>query len=51
MRPAAIIELEERLAERLATDVTITPRGDGGRMVIRYGSLEDLERIYRQLFG
>jgi len=51
MRPAAIIELEERLAERLATDVTITPRGDGGRMVIRYGSLEDLERIYRQLFS
>ena len=50
MRPAAIIELEERLAERLATNVKITPRGDGGRMVIRYGSLEDLERIYRQLF-
>lgn len=50
MRPAAIIELEGRLAERLATNVKITPRGDGGRMVIRYGSLEDLERIYRQLF-
>ncbi len=50
MRPAAIIELEERLAERLATNVKITPRGNGGRMVIRYGSLEDLERIYRQLF-
>ena len=51
MRPAAIIELEERLSERLATNVKITPRGDGGRMVIRYGSLEDLERIYRQLFA
>ncbi len=50
MRPAAIIELEERLSERLATKVKITPRGDGGRMVIRYGTLEDLERIYRQLF-
>jgi len=50
MRPAAIIELEERLSERLATKVKITTRGDGGRMVIRYGSLEDLERIYRQLF-
>jgi len=50
MRPAAIIELEERLSEKLATRVKITPRGDGGRMVIRYGSLEDLERIYRQLF-
>ncbi|MEN8233412.1 MAG: ParB/RepB/Spo0J family partition protein [Actinomycetota bacterium] len=51
MRPAAIIELEERLAERLATEVKISTRGEGGRMVIRYGSLEDLERIYRQLFG
>ena len=50
MRPAAIIELEERLSERLATKVKITTRGEGGRMVIRYGSLEDLERIYRQLF-
>ena len=50
MRPAAIIELEERLSERLATRVKITTRGEGGRMVIRYGSLEDLERIYRQLF-
>jgi len=51
MRPAAIIELEERLSERLETKVTIKTRGDGGRMVIRYGSLEDLERIYRQLFS
>jgi ParB family chromosome partitioning protein len=51
MRPAAIIELEERLAERLGTDVKIKPRGDGGQMVIRYGSLEDLEQIYRQLFS
>ena len=51
MRPAAIIELEERLSERLGTKVTIKSRGDGGQMVIRYGSLEDLEQIYRQLFG
>ena len=50
MRPAAIIELEDRLSERLATKVTIKTRGEGGRMVIRYGSLEHLERIYRQLF-
>lgn len=51
MRPAAIIELEERLSERLGTNVKIKPRGDGGQMVIRYGSLEDLEQIYRQLFS
>jgi ParB family chromosome partitioning protein len=51
MRPAAIIELEERLSERLGTTVTIKARGDGGQMVIRYGSLQDLEQIYRQLFS
>ena len=51
MRPAAIIELEERLSERLGTKVTIKARGDGGQMVIRYGSLEDLEQIYRHLFS
>lgn len=51
VRPAAIIELEERLSERLATKVSIKARGEGGRMVIRYGSLEHLEQIYRQLFG
>ena len=51
MRPAAIIELEERLSERLGTKVTIKTRGNGGQMLIRYGSLEDLEQIYRQLFS
>ena len=51
MRPAAILELEERLSERLSTSVTIKARGDGGQMVIKYGSLEHLERIYRQLFA
>ena len=51
MRPAAIIELEERLSERLSTSVTIKARGDGGQMVIKYGSLEHLEQIYRLLFA
>jgi len=51
MRPAAILELEERLSERLSTSVTIKARGDGGQMVIKYGSLEHLEQIYRQLFA
>lgn len=51
IRPAAIIELEERLSERLGAKVTIKSRGDGGQMVIRYGSLEDLEQIYRRLFS
>jgi len=51
MRPAAIIELEERLSEKLETEVQIKTRGDGGRMMIRYGSLEELERLYRRLFS
>ena len=49
-RPAAIIELEERLTDRLGAPVTIEYRGQKGRVVIRYGSLDDLERIYRTLF-
>ena len=50
-RPAAIIELEERLAEYLSTGVSIQYAGRGGRMVVRFTSLDDLERIYRQLFA
>jgi len=51
MRPAAIIELEERLSERLGTTVVIKPKGAGGRLMIRYSSLDDLEQIYRALFS
>ncbi len=50
VRPAAIIELEDRLQERLGTKVTIDYRGKGGKITIRYASPEDLERIYRHLF-
>jgi ParB family chromosome partitioning protein len=51
VRAAPIIELEERLTEHLGTTVSIRPRGDGGRLIIRYSSLDDLERIYRALFS
>ena len=50
-RPAAIIELEEKLEERLETKVRITYGANGGRLVVNYGTLDDLERIYRQFFG
>jgi len=50
VRPAAIIELEDKLQERLGTKVKIDYRGKGGRITIRYGSPDDLERIYRHLF-
>jgi ParB family chromosome partitioning protein len=47
-RPAEVVELEEALAERLGTPVAIAIRaGGGGRLTIRFGSVDDLERIYR----
>ncbi|MEN8237770.1 MAG: ParB/RepB/Spo0J family partition protein [Actinomycetota bacterium] len=49
-RPAAIIELEERLQEKLGTKVRIDYRGKGGKITIKYASADDLERIYRHLF-
>ncbi|MDK1009859.1 MAG: ParB/RepB/Spo0J family partition protein [Actinomycetota bacterium] len=50
IRPAAIIELEEKLQDRLGTKVRIDYRGRGGKITIKYASPEDLERIYRHLF-
>ncbi|HSM01710.1 MAG TPA: ParB/RepB/Spo0J family partition protein [Acidimicrobiia bacterium] len=51
-RPAEIIALEERLSDRLGSPVKIQygSRG-GGRLVIRFGSVDDLERIYREMGG
>jgi ParB family transcriptional regulator, chromosome partitioning protein len=52
VRPAQIIALEERLADRLGAPVRISyGRGGGGRLVVRFGSVDDLERIYRDLLG
>lgn len=48
-RPAAIIELEDRLGEHLGTAVRIDPGKRGGKVTIKYSSLDDLERIYRLL--
>lgn len=51
-RPAELVALEEWLGERLEAPVAIEygKRG-GGRLTVRFGSLEDLERIYRALLG
>jgi ParB family chromosome partitioning protein len=52
VRPAAIIELEHRLADHLGTKVRIDYSDKNkGKLVVRFSSLDDLERIYRQLFG
>lgn len=49
VRPVEIIELEKRLADVLGSRVQIKYRNQKGRVEIRFGSLEDLERIYRRL--
>jgi ParB family chromosome partitioning protein len=50
-RPAEILALEERLTDRLGSAVKIEGGSSGGRIVIRFGSLDDLERVYRSLLG
>lgn len=47
VRPVEIIELENRLIERLGTKVKINYRNEKGKVEIRFASLEELERIYR----
>ncbi|MDH3606803.1 MAG: ParB/RepB/Spo0J family partition protein [Acidimicrobiia bacterium] len=48
-RPAEIIALEERLAERLETKAKISFNGKSGKVVLPFSSLEELERIYRAM--
>jgi ParB family chromosome partitioning protein len=51
-RPAQLVALEQRLAEALESPVKINYHSNGGgNMTIRFGSLDDLERIYRGLLG
>lgn len=50
-RPAAIIELEERLADHLAAKVDIAYGRTGGKMTVRFADLDDLERIYKTLLS
>ncbi|NND84550.1 MAG: ParB/RepB/Spo0J family partition protein [Acidimicrobiia bacterium] len=50
LRPPALQALEERLAEKLGTKVKITHKGDRGRVVISYSSLDDLENLSRIVY-
>ncbi|MFQ5947531.1 MAG: ParB/RepB/Spo0J family partition protein [Acidimicrobiia bacterium] len=50
-RPAEVIELEQRLADRLGTRVRIDYGKRGGKLIIRFKSPADLERIYRAFYG
>lgn len=51
LRPPGLLELEELLAAHLDTRVAVTMAGtDGkGKVVVEFGGLEDLERIYRAM--
>jgi ParB family chromosome partitioning protein len=47
IRPVEIVELEKRLTERIGAKVKISYRNQRGKIEIRYGSVAELERIYR----
>lgn len=51
LRPVEIIELENRLEEQLGVRVKITYRNQKGKVVISFGSVEELERLYRSITG
>ena len=46
-----MMALQEQLAERLSTKVSIKKKGDGGKLVIEYYSQDDLKRIIDGLNG
>ena len=51
LRPPGLLELEELLAEHLDTRVRVSMASTNGRgkVVVEFGGLEDLERIYRTM--
>jgi ParB family chromosome partitioning protein len=51
VRPAEIVELELRLKDRLEAPTKVEYRSGRGAVHIKYGSLEELERLYRRLMG
>ena len=44
-RPSGIQEVEDRLRRHLATAVKVSPKAKGGKLVIEYYNLSDLDRI------
>ncbi|NNE11927.1 MAG: ParB/RepB/Spo0J family partition protein [Ilumatobacter sp.] len=49
LRPPGLLELEELLAEHLATRVGVQMGAKRGKISIEFADLEDLERIYRRM--
>jgi ParB family chromosome partitioning protein len=48
---ASLGEVEEILSEQLATRVTIQMAKKRGRIIIEFGSADDLERIVSEIVG
>jgi ParB family chromosome partitioning protein len=51
LRPPGLLELEELLADHLATRVAISMSARHGKVTIDFADLEDLERIYRRIIS
>lgn len=49
LRPPGLLELEQLLADHLATRVAVTMGAKHGKITIDFADLEDLERIYYQM--
>ena len=49
LRPPGLLELEELLSRHLDTRVKVEMSAKKGRVTVEFGSLEDLERIYRAM--
>jgi ParB family chromosome partitioning protein len=50
-REPAIVEIEDMLSERLSTRVRVISGKRRGRIVVEFGSREDLSRITAQIAG
>lgn len=51
LRAPGMLELEELLADHLATKVTVQMSAQRGKVVVEFADLEDLERLYRLMCG
>ena len=49
--PPGIVELEDLLSTHLETRVKVDLSAKRGRLMVEFATLEDLERIYRQMLG
>lgn len=51
LRPAGLLELEERIADYLATRVSVKMANKKGTITVEFADLEDLERLYYLMLG